>query len=288
MRQLKITYRITERNNDSLDRYLNELSRLPLISNEEEAILAEKIKNGDDSALKRLVEANLRFVVSVAKQFQNQGLSLPDLINEGNLGLIKAASKFDPSRGFKFISYGVWWIRQSIMQAILNKSKLVRIPVNKTGSISQISTAINNFEQEHHRVPSFDELEEIINVKSSVIKDMLHRRSNHLSFDAPITGADQGFTLYDSTADEKSKKPDDKLESESLTTELTKLIEQLPPREAEIIKCYFGLNGYTRMNLQEIGDRFKLTRERVRQIKDRSIRRLRKSGNSEALKSFLE
>lgn len=288
MRQLKITYRITERNNDSLDRYLNELSRLPLISNEEEAILAEKIKNGDDSALKKLVEANLRFVVSVAKQFQNQGLSLPDLINEGNLGLIKAASKFDPSRGFKFISYGVWWIRQSIMQAILNKSKLVRIPVNKTGSISQISTAINNFEQEHHRVPSFDELEEIINVKSSVIKDMLHRRSNHLSFDAPITGADQGFTLYDSTADEKSKKPDDKLESESLTTELTKLIEQLPPREAEIIKCYFGLNGYSRMNLQEIGDRFKLTRERVRQIKDRSIRRLRKSGNSEALKSFLE
>ncbi len=286
MRQLKITYRITERNNDSLDRYLNELSRLPLISNEEESILAEKIKNGDDEALKKLVEANLRFVVSVAKQFQNQGLSLADLINEGNIGLIKAATKFDPSRGFKFISYGVWWIRQSIMQSILNKSKLVRIPVNKTGSISQISNAINNFEQEHHRVPSYEELEALINIKSSVIKDMLHRRSSHISFDAPLTGADQGFTLYDSTADVKTRKPDDKLESESLISELTKLIEQLPPREAEIIKCYFGLAGYARMNLQEIGDKFNLTRERVRQIKDRSIRRLRKSENSEALKSF--
>jgi len=287
MRQLKITYRITERNNDSLDRYLNDIAKLPMLTPEEESELAHKAKNGDEKALQKLVEANLRFVVSVAKQFQNQGLSLPDLINEGNIGLIKAAQKYDPSRGFKFISYAVWWIRQTIMQAILNKSKLVRIPINKKGSITQISKAINDFEQKHQRLPDADELEEIVKIKSSVIKDMLTRRTKDTSLDNQINSED-GFTLLDVMADENSPKPDEALQDEALKQELQELLSRLPEREAEILRCYFGLDGCTRMNLQEIGEKFNLTRERVRQIRDRTLRRLRKIQKTENLKSFMK
>ncbi len=287
MRQLKITYRITERNNDSLDRYLNDIAKLPMLTPEEESELAHKAKNGDEKALQKLVEANLRFVVSVAKQFQNQGLSLPDLINEGNIGLIKAAQKYDPSRGFKFISYAVWWIRQAIMQAILNKSKLVRIPINKKGSITQISKAINDFEQKHQRLPDADELEEIVKIKSSVIKDMLTRRTKDTSLDNQINSED-GFTLLDVMADENSPKPDEALQDEALKQELQELLSRLPEREAEILRCYFGLDGCTRMNLQEIGEKFNLTRERVRQIRDRTLRRLRKIQKTENLKSFMK
>ena len=285
MRQLKITKSITNRESQSLDKYLQEIGREELVSPEEEVELAQRIRNGDQKALEKLTRANLRFVVSVAKQYQNQGLSLPDLINEGNLGLIKAAEKFDETRGFKFISYAVWWIRQSILQALAEQSRIVRLPLNQVGSLNKINKALSKFEQENERLPSNDELSEMIEVPKDKIADTLRGSGRHVSVDAPFVEGEDN-SLLDILPNDDSPSADKGLVNESLSTEIDRALQILTPREREIIKSFFGI-GCQEMTLEEIGERLDLTRERVRQIKEKAIRKLKKPNASKLLKTYL-
>lgn len=284
MRQLKITKSITNRESASLDKYLQEIGRKDLITVDEEVELAQKIKQGDQAALDKLVSANLRFVVSVAKQYQNQGLSLPDLIDEGNLGLIKAAQKFDETRGFKFISYAVWWIRQSILQALAEQSRIVRLPLNQVGSLNKIGKALQRFEQENERRPSPAELAEQLDVPVEKIADTMKVSGRHVSVDAPFVDGEDN-SLLDVLPNEDSPMADSSLTQESLSKEVNRALEQLNPRERDILKMFFGI-GCQEMTLEEIGAKFDLTRERVRQIKEKAIRRLR-GQKSKLLKSYL-
>ena len=279
MRQLKITKSITNRESASLDKYLQEIGREDLITVEEEVELAQH------AALEKLTRANLRFVVSVAKQYQNQGLSLPDLINEGNLGLIKAAEKFDETRGFKFISYAVWWIRQSILQALAEQSRIVRLPLNQVGSLNKISKALSKFEQENERRPSPEELAEELDIPVDKISDTLKVSGRHISVDAPFVEGEDN-SLLDVLVNDDSPIADRSLINESLSKEIDRALKQLTPRESEIIKMFFGI-GCQEMTLEEIGDKFGLTRERVRQIKEKAIRRLRTASRSKLLKTYL-
>ncbi|MDR3706559.1 MAG: RNA polymerase sigma factor RpoD/SigA [Paludibacteraceae bacterium] len=285
MRQLKITKSITNRESASLDKYLQEIGREDLITVEEEVELAQRIKKGDRIALEKLTRANLRFVVSVAKQYQNQGLSLPDLINEGNLGLIKAAEKFDETRGFKFISYAVWWIRQSILQALAEQSRIVRLPLNQVGSLNKINKAFSKFEQEHERKPSPEELADELEIPVDKISDTLKVSGRHISVDAPFVEGEDN-SLLDVLVNDDSPNADRVLINESLSREIDRSLSTLTERESEIIKMFFGI-GYQEMTLEEIGDKFGLTRERVRQIKEKAIRRLRANSRSKLLKSYL-
>lgn len=284
MRQLKITKSITNRESASLDKYLQEIGRKDLITVDEEVELAQKIKQGDQASLDKLVSANLRFVVSVAKQYQNQGLSLPDLIDEGNLGLIKAAQKFDETRGFKFISYAVWWIRQSILQALAEQSRIVRLPLNQVGSLNKIGKALQRFEQENERRPSPAELAEQLDVPVEKIADTMKVSGRHVSVDAPFVDGEDN-SLLDVLPNEDSPMADSSLTQESLSKEVNRALEQLNPRERDILKMFFGI-GCQEMTLEEIGAKFDLTRERVRQIKEKAIRRL-KGQKSKLLKSYL-
>ncbi|MBP5538912.1 MAG: sigma-70 family RNA polymerase sigma factor [Bacteroidales bacterium] len=285
MRQLKITKSITNRESASLDKYLQEIGREELITVEEEVELAQKIRQGDKRALEKLTRANLRFVVSVAKQYQNQGLSLPDLINEGNLGLIKAAQKFDETRGFKFISYAVWWIRQSILQALAEQSRIVRLPLNQVGSLNKINKAQGKFEQEHGRLPTSDELADILDLPKEKIADTIRVSGRHVSLDAPfVEGEDNN--LLDVLENEESPAASKGLVSESLNKEIERALSTLTPRERDIVKYFFGI-GCQEMTLEEIGEKFNLTRERVRQIKEKAIRRLKVSSRCKLLKSYL-
>ncbi len=286
MRQLKITKSITNRESASLDKYLQEIGREELINVEEEVELAQRIRNGDRVALEKLTRANLRFVVSVAKQYQNQGLSLPDLINEGNLGLIKAAEKFDETRGFKFISYAVWWIRQSILQALAEQSRIVRLPLNQVGSLNKINKAFSKFEQENERRPSAEELAEHLDVPVDKIADTMKVSGRHISVDAPFVEGEDN-SLLDVMVNDDSPNADRVLINESLSQEIERvLVHTLSDREREIVKKFFGL-GVPEMTLEEIGDEFGLTRERVRQIKEKAIRKLKPHSKSKLLKSFL-
>ena len=285
MRQLKITKSITNRESASLDKYLQEIGKEELITVEEEVELAQRIKKGDQEALEKLTKANLRFVVSVAKQYQNQGLSLPDLINEGNLGLIKAAEKFDETRGFKFISYAVWWIRQSILQALAEQSRIVRLPLNQVGSLNKINKAFARFEQEHERTPSPEELATERELPKEKVTDTLRVAGRHVSVDAPFADGEDN-SLLDVLVNPDSPNADRGLINESLSTEVDRALETLTERERDIIKYFFGI-GCSEMTLEEIGEKFDLTRERVRQIKEKAIRRLRHSSRSKLLKSYL-
>lgn len=285
MRQLKITKSITNRESASLDKYLQEIGKEELITVEEEVELAQRIKKGDQEALEKLTKANLRFVVSVAKQYQNQGLSLPDLINEGNLGLIKAAEKFDETRGFKFISYAVWWIRQSILQALAEQSRIVRLPLNQVGSLNKINKAFARFEQEHERTPSLEELATELELPKEKVTDTLRVAGRHVSVDAPFADGEDN-SLLDVLVNPDSPNADRGLINESLSTEVDRALETLTERERDIIKYFFGI-GCSEMTLEEIGEKFDLTRERVRQIKEKAIRRLRHSSRSKLLKSYL-
>ena len=285
MRQLKITKSITNRESASLDKYLQEIGREELVSPEEEVELSQRIRKGDQKALEKLTRANLRFVVSVAKQYQNQGLSLPDLINEGNLGLIKAAEKFDETRGFKFISYAVWWIRQSILQALAEQSRIVRLPLNQVGSLNKINKALSQFEQKNERSPSNEELSEMIDIPQDKISDTLRVSGRHVSVDAPFEEGEDN-SLLDVIPNDDSPMADRGLVNESLSTEIERSLQILTTREREIIKSFFGI-GCQEMTLEEIGERLDLTRERVRQIKEKAIRRLRHSSRSKLLKSYL-
>ena len=285
MRQLKITKSITNRESASLDKYLQEIGREDLITVEEEVELAQRIRKGDRVALEKLTRANLRFVVSVAKQYQNQGLSLPDLINEGNLGLIKAAEKFDETRGFKFISYAVWWIRQSILQALAEQSRIVRLPLNQVGSLNKISKAFSKFEQENERRPSPEELADELEIPVDKISDTLKVSGRHISVDAPFVEGEDN-SLLDVLVNDDSPMADRSLVNESLAREIDRALSTLTDREKEIIQMFFGI-GQQEMTLEEIGDKFGLTRERVRQIKEKAIRRLRQSNRSKLLKSYL-
>ena len=285
MRQLKITKSITNRESASLDKYLQEIGREELVSPEEEVELAQRIRKGDQAALEKLTKANLRFVVSVAKQYQNQGLSLPDLINEGNLGLIKAAEKFDETRGFKFISYAVWWIRQSILQALAEQSRIVRLPLNQVGSLNKINKALSKFEQENERQPSSEELSEMIDVPKDKISDTLRVSGRHVSVDAPFVEGEDN-SLLDVLPNDDSPSADRGLINESLNTEIERALATLTTREREIIKSFFGI-GCQEMTLEEIGERIGLTRERVRQIKEKAIRRLKNVSRSKQLRGYL-
>ena len=285
MRQLKITKSITNRESASLDKYLQEIGKEDLITVEEEVELAQRIRKGDQEALEKLTKANLRFVVSVAKQYQNQGLSLPDLINEGNLGLIKAAEKFDETRGFKFISYAVWWIRQSILQALAEQSRIVRLPLNQVGSLNKINKAFARFEQEHERVPSPEELAQELELPREKVTDTLRVAGRHISVDAPFADGEDN-SLLDVLVNTDSPNADRGLINESLATEVDRALETLTERERDIIRYFFGI-GCSEMTLEEIGEKFDLTRERVRQIKEKAIRRLRHSSRSKLLKSYL-
>ena len=285
MRQLKITKSITNRESASLDKYLQEIGKEELITVEEEVELAQRIRKGDQRALEKLTRANLRFVVSVAKQYQNQGLSLPDLINEGNLGLIKAAEKFDETRGFKFISYAVWWIRQSILQALAEQSRIVRLPLNQVGSLNKINKAYARFEQEHERRPSPEELAEELDIPAEKIADTLRVSGRHISVDAPFVEGEDN-SLLDVLVNDDSPVADKTLMQESLATEVERALATLTERERDIIKLFFGI-GCQEMTLEEIGEKFGLTRERVRQIKEKAIRRLRHSSRSKLLKTYL-
>ena len=285
MRQLKITKSITNRESASLDKYLQEIGKEDLITVEEEVELAQRIRKGDQKALEKLTRANLRFVVSVAKQYQNQGLSLPDLINEGNLGLIKAAEKFDETRGFKFISYAVWWIRQSILQALAEQSRIVRLPLNQVGSLNKINKAFSRFEQENERRPSPEELADSLDLPAEKVADTLRVSGRHISVDAPfVEGEDH--SLLDVLVNDDSPIADRTLINESLSTEVERALSTLTERERDIIKLFFGINTQE-MTLEEIGEKFGLTRERVRQIKEKAIRRLRHSSRSKLLKTYL-
>jgi RNA polymerase primary sigma factor len=285
MRQLKITKSITNRESASLDKYLQEIGKEELITVEEEVELAQRIKKGDQAALEKLTRANLRFVVSVAKQYQNQGLSLPDLINEGNLGLIKAAEKFDETRGFKFISYAVWWIRQSILQALAEQSRIVRLPLNQVGSLNKINKAYSKFEQEHERKPSPEELAESLELPADKVADTLRVSGRHVSVDAPFVDGEDN-SLLDVLINNDSPNADRSLIMESLAREIHRALATLTERESDIIRLFFGI-GCQEMTLEEIGERFGLTRERVRQIKEKAIRRLRHTSRSKLLKSYL-
>jgi RNA polymerase primary sigma factor len=286
MRQLKITKQVTNRETTSIDKYLHEISRVDLITAEEEVILAQRIKLGDHDALIRLTKANLRFVVSVSKQYQNQGLSLPDLINEGNLGLIKAAQRFDETRGFKFISYAVWWIRQSILQALAEQSRIVRLPLNKIGVLNRVNKVIILLEQELGRTPEIEEIAEKMDLKIDDIKDILKNAGKHISMDAPLI-QDEENTMLDVMKHEDGPTPEKGLLYESLRKEIERVISTLTSREAEVLRLYFGLDGKYPLTLEEIGEKFDLTRERVRQIKEKAIKRLKQTSRSNLLKSYL-
>lgn len=285
MRQLKITKSITNRESASLDKYLQEIGKEELVTVDEEVELARRIRQGDHEALDKLTRANLRFVVSVAKQYQNQGLSLPDLINEGNLGLIKAAEKFDETRGFKFISYAVWWIRQSILQALAEQSRIVRLPLNQVGSINKINKAQARFEQEHERVPSTDELAALLELPADKVNDTVRVAGRHISVDAPFADGEDN-SLLDVLVNQDSPNADRGLISESLSTEVERALEVLTDRERDIIRYFFGI-GCSEKTLEEIGEEFELTRERVRQIKEKAIKKLYHSQKCQILKSYL-
>ncbi|MDX1478093.1 MAG: RNA polymerase sigma factor RpoD/SigA [Saprospiraceae bacterium] len=287
MRQLKITNKITNRESVSLDKYLNDIGKIDMLTAEEEAELARRIKAGDHDALEQLTKANLRFVVSVAKQYQNHGLSLSDLINEGNVGLMKAARRFDETKGFKFISYAVWWIRQSILQAIVEYSRIVRLPLNKVGSYNKVNEAYLSFVQEFEREPTHQELADLLELRPREVARMLEGNTRHLSFDAPISSDEGSSTMLDIMPTDDETQPDLKLMEESLKAEVREGLSILSPREVEVLSCYYGLNGKKSLTLEEIGELYGLTRERVRQIKERAIRRLRKSFNRNKLKSYL-
>ena len=286
MRQLKITKQVTNRETASLDKYLQEIGKVDLISADEEVELAQRIKAGDKIALERLTKANLRFVVSVAKQYQNQGLTLPDLINEGTMGLIKAAQRFDETRGFKFISYAVWWIRQSILQALAEQSRIVRLPLNKIGSINKINKTYAYLEQTHERVPSAEEIAKELDMSVNDVKESMKNSGRHISMDAPLVEGEDS-NLYDVLRSGESPNPDKELMHESLKTEIERALETLTPREADVIRLYFGLGENYPMTLEEIGETFELTRERVRQIKEKAIRRLKHTSRSKILKTYL-
>ncbi len=286
MRQLKITKQVTNRETASLDKYLQEIGKVDLISADEEVTLAKKIKEGDEIALEKLTKANLRFVVSVAKQYQNQGLSLPDLINEGNLGLIKAAKRFDETRGFKFISYAVWWIRQSILQALAEQSRIVRLPLNKIGSINKINKTYASLEQRYEREPSADEIASVLEISANDVRESQRNSGRHISMDAPLVDGEDS-NLYDVIMSGESPNPDDSLINDSLRTEIERSLTTLTDREADVIRLYFGLGSKHAMTLEEIGEKFDLTRERVRQIKEKGIRRLKHTSRSKILKTYL-
>ena len=286
MRQLKISKQITNRESQSLDKYLQEIGKVDLLTPDEEVDLAKKIREGDQLALEKLTKANLRFVVSVAKQYQNQGLTLGDLINEGNLGLIKAAQRFDETRGFKFISYAVWWIRQSILQALAEQSRIVRLPLNRVGSLNKISKTFSELEQRFEREPSPDELAEVLKVTTSEVVDTMKISGRHISMDAPFVQGEENSWL-DVLENNNEQKPDSGLMNDSLRREVQRALRTLTQREADVISLYFGLNGEHSMTLEEIGERFNLTRERVRQIKEKAIRRLRHTSRSKTLKPYL-
>jgi RNA polymerase primary sigma factor len=288
MRQLKITKQVTNRETLSLDKYLQEISRCEMITADEEVELAKRIKQGDQKALMRLVKANLRFVVSVSKQYQNQGLTLSDLINEGNLGLIKAAQRFDETRGFKFISYAVWWIRQSILQALAEQSRIVRLPLNKIGSINKINKAFSKLEQEFERTPTESELAESLDLSQDDVRQSMFYSGRHVSMDAPLNASeDDSGTMLDVYASEDNPTPADDLLKESLRKEIERSLGTLTPREADVVKLFFGLDGKQPLTLEEIGAKFDLTRERVRQIKEKAVRRLKHTSRSKLLKMYL-
>lgn len=285
MRQLKISKSITNRESASLDKYLQEIGHEELLTTDEEVELAQRIRKGDKRALERLTKANLRFVVSVAKQYQNQGLSLPDLINEGNVGLIKAAEKFDETRGFKFISYAVWWIRQSILQAIAEQSRLVRLPLNQVGSVNKITRELNKFEQEHERKPSVDEIAERVDLPEDKIADAMKANSRHVSMDAPIADGEDCSMIDFLSGD--SSNTDRELAIESLKAEVSRILKLLTDKEQKVLRAFFGIDGSPEMTLDEIGEKYNLTRERVRQIKEKALRRLRHNTKNKLLKSYL-
>lgn len=286
MRQLKITKQVTNRESKSLDKYLQDISKIPLITAEEEVELAQRIKKGDQKALDKLTTANLRFVVSVAKQYQNQGLKLPDLINEGNAGLVKAAKRFDETRGFKFISYAVWWIRQAILQALAEQSRIVRLPLNKIGSISKINKAYSHLEQAHERAPSAIEIANTLDLSVSNVKQSMKISGKHVSMDAPFKEGEHS-NLYDVVKSNESPQPDSNLMDNSLNTEVNRALDTLSDKEAEVIRNYYGISQKHPKSLQEIGDLFGLTRERVRQIKEKGIRKLRHQSKSKILRTYL-
>jgi RNA polymerase primary sigma factor len=286
MRQLKISKQITNRESQSLDKYLQEIGKVDLITSEVEVELAKRIREGDQIALEKLTKANLRFVVSVAKQYQNNGLTLGDLINEGNLGLIKAAKRFDETRGFKFISYAVWWIRQSIMQALAEQSRIVRLPLNRVGSLNKISKTFSDLEQKYQREPSADELSEVMGLSLEEISSTMRVGGRHVSINAPFAQGEDG-SLLDVLEDDGEQTPDSGLMTTSLQVEVARALSTLTERESEVISYYFGLNGNQALTLEEIGEKFKLTRERVRQIKEKATNRLRNTSRSKTLKSYL-
>ncbi len=287
MRQLKIVKQVTNRDTASLDKYLQEIAKVGLISAEEEVRLAQRIKKGDKVALEKLCKANLRFVVSVSKQYQNQGLSLPDLINEGNLGLMKAAERFDETKGFKFISYAVWWIRQSILQALAEQARIVRLPLNKIGTINKVNKAFGQLEQVHEREPDADEIAEMLDISVEEVKDALKNSGRHLSMDAPLLEGDES-DMYEVIYDEDdSQTPENSLLYDSLKSEIERTIATLPAREADVIIHYFGLNGLQPHTLEEIGEKLNLTRERARQIKERALRHLKQTSKCKILKTYL-
>ena len=286
MRQLKITKQVTNRETASLDKYLQEIGKVELITADEEVELAQRIRQGDRIALEKLTKANLRFVVSVSKQYQNQGLSLPDLINEGNLGLIKAAQRFDETRGFKFISYAVWWIRQSILQALAEQSRIVRLPLNKIGSINKINKTYAKLEQEFEREPNAEEIAEVLDLTEAEVKESMKNAGRHVSMDAPLV-QDEDNNMYDVLKSDEVVTPETELLYESLRKEIDRAISTLTQRESDVVRLYFGLNGSHPMTLEEIGEKFDLTRERVRQIKEKAIRRLKHTSRSKILKSYL-
>jgi len=286
MRQLKITKQVTNRETASLDKYLQEIGKVDLITAEEEVELAQRIRAGDNRALEKLTNANLRFVVSVAKQYQNQGLTLPDLINEGNLGLIKAAKRFDETRGFKFISYAVWWIRQSILQALAEQSRVVRLPLNKIGTINKINKTYAILEQNNERPPSAEEIAKELDLSINDVKESLKNAGRHVSMDAPLKEGED-YNLYDVLNEGESPNPDKKLLHESLKTEIERALETLTSREADVIRLFFGLNDQQPMTLEEISQIFGLTRERVRQIKEKGVRRLKNTNRSRILMNYL-
>ena len=287
MRQLKIIKQVTNREDASLDKYLQEIGKENMISAEEEVQLAVKIRNGDQAALEKLTRANLRFVISVSKQYQNQGLTLPDLINEGNMGLIKAASRFDETRGFKFISYAVWWIRQAILQALAEQSRIVRLPLNKIGTINKINRAYSELEQKYERPPSAEELGEFLDVSPDEVRKSLSNSARHVSMDAPISDSEDSSSMYDVLANDDVNNPEQGLVKESLRKDIERSLSTLTMREGEVVRLFYGLNGKYPLTLEEIGEKFDLTRERVRQIKEKAIRRLKHTSRSKMLKSYL-
>lgn len=286
MRQLKIVKQVTNRESKSLDKYLQDISKIELITAQEEVELAQRIRAGDQLALEKLTNANLRFVVSVAKQYQNQGLKLSDLINEGNVGLVKAAKRFDETRGFKFISYAVWWIRQSILQALAEHSRVVRLPLNKIGSINKIKKTFSYLEQAHERPPSAEEIAKELDMTVSEVKLSIKNSGRHVSMDAPLKEGEDS-NLYDVMKAGESPKPDKDLMHQSLTTEINRALDTLSPREADVVRLYYGIGEYPSMTLEEIGSTFDLTRERVRQIREKAIRKLRHNSKSKILKMYL-